>query len=156
MTVAPRRSLLVVLGLALAAAVFPAASAQAEDQPPADQAQLAVPTEHPGPVGPAQPPTGGNGDLANPTVDPDPDPDPEPEPEPQPDPDPDPDPSDGGGHPSIPTPQRVDTGLGGTAGPSGQPAPAAAVVSLALALLVVLVVLALPASARRAASRSAR
>jgi hypothetical protein len=156
MTVAPRRSLLVVLGLALAAAVFPAASAQAEDQPPADQAQLAVPTAHPGPVGPAQPPTGGNGDLANPTVDPDPDPDPEPEPEPQPDPDPDPDPSDGGGHPSIPTPQRVDTGLGGTAGPSVQPAPAAAVVSLALALLVVLVVLALPASARRAPSRSAR
>jgi hypothetical protein len=154
MTVAPRRSLLVVLGLALAAAVFPAASAQAEGQPPADQAQLAVPTAHPGPVGPAQPPTGGNGDLANPTVDPDPDPDPDPEPEP--DPDPDPDPSDGGGHPSIPTPQRVDTGLGGTAGPSGQPAPAAAVVSLALALLVVLVVLALPASARRAASRSAR
>jgi outer membrane biosynthesis protein TonB len=152
MTVAPRRSLLVVLGLALAAAVFPAASAQAEDQPPADQAQLAVPTEHPGPVGPAQPPTGGNGDLANPTVDPDPDPEPEPEPQP----DPDPDPSDGGGHPSIPTPQRVDTGLGGTAGPSGQPAPAAAVVSLALALLVVLVVLALPASARRAPSRSAR
>jgi len=150
MTVAPRRSLLVVLGLALAAAVFPAAAAHAEDQPPADQAQLAVPTAHPGPVGPAQPPTGGNGDLANPTVDPDPDPDPAPAP------DPDPDPSDGGGHPSIPTPQRVDTGLGGTAGPSGQPAPAAAVVSLALALLVVLVVLALPASARRAASRSAR
>jgi hypothetical protein len=50
----------------------------------------------------------------------------------------------------------VDTGLGGTAGPSRQLAPAAAVVSLALALLVVLVVLALPASARRAASRSAR
>jgi hypothetical protein len=152
MTVAPRRSLLVVLGLALAAAVFPAAAAQAEDQPPADQAQLAVPTVHPGPVGPAQPPTGGNGDLANPTVDPDPDPHPDPDPEP----DPDPDPSDGGGHPSIPTPQRVDTGLGGTAGPSGQPGPTAAVVSLALALLVVLVVLALPASARRAASRSAR
>jgi hypothetical protein len=154
MTVAPRRSLLVVLGLALAAAVFPAAAAQAEDQPLADQAQLAVPTAHPGPVGPAQPPTGGNGDLANPTVNPDPDPDPDPDPEPEPDPDPDP--SDGGGHPSIPTPLQVDTGLGGTAGPSGQPAPAAAVVSLALALLVVLVVLALPASARRAASRSAR
>jgi hypothetical protein len=75
----------------------------------------------------------GPDDLANPTDSPDPEP-------------------PGGGDGSIPTPERVDTGLGGAAGrlPGLGAAPVAALLALALLLLFA------AGRRRRSASRSAR
>lgn len=98
-----------------------------EPEPPQPPDDLANPTENPEP----QPP----GDLANPTENP----------EPQP-------PGGGDGDQSIPTPERVDTGLGGAADRSQGPAVPLAAFPLALAVLL----LALVASRRRASTGSAR
>jgi uncharacterized protein HemX len=144
------RALLAALGLALAAAILPAtavhASPQAPDgndeltnqvgnppppEPP-DPVQdgpedLAPPTETPDPPLPPDPPDGPD-DEANPTENPEP-------PNPTDDPDPAPPADD-----SIPTPQRVDAGFGGTAAGSHQLAGVALIAAaLVLALLVVVI-----------------
>jgi uncharacterized protein HemX len=144
------RALLAALGLALAAAILPAtavhASPQAPDgndeltnqvgnppppEPP-DPVQdgpedLAPPTETPDPPLPPDPPDGPD-DEANPTENPEP-------PNPTDDPDPAPPADD-----SIPTPQRVDAGFGGTAVGSHQLAGVALIAAaLVLALLVVVI-----------------
>jgi hypothetical protein len=99
---------------------------------------LANPTEDPDPPLPPDPPDGPD-DLANPTEDPDP---------PLP-PTPDPDPVDGD---SIPTPQRVDAGLGGSAAGSHQVAGLALIAAALVLALLVLVI----ARRHRAEARSAR
>jgi uncharacterized protein HemX len=156
------RALLAALGLALAAAILPAtavhASPQAPDvndeltnqvgnppppEPP-DPVQdgpedLAPPTETPDPPLPPDPPDGPD-DEANPTENPEP-------PNPTDDPDPAPPADD-----SIPTPQRVDAGFGGTAVGSHQLAGIALIAAaLVLALLVVVI-----ARRQRSESRSTR
>jgi len=98
-----------------------------EPEPPQPPDDLANPTENPEP----QPPD----DLANPTENP----------EPQP-------PGGGDGDQSIPTPERVDSGLGGAADEPQGPAVPLAAVPLALAVLL----LALVAGWRRASTWSAR
>ena len=142
------RALLAALGLALAAAVLPATAAHASPQSPDIGNQLTNPGGNPQPPEPPDPPQVGPEDLANPTENPEPplppdppdvpdwgpddlanpteNPDPPLPPNPpdkarrprQPDRDPDP-PSPPGGD-SIPTPQRVDAGFGGTAAGSHQ------------------------------------
>jgi outer membrane biosynthesis protein TonB len=158
-----RRMLLVAVGLSVAVAVFPATAAHAE-QPPAGGTQLTQAPAFQPPVDdilyppdqpePPQPPDGpvGPGDLANPTENPDPDPEPPGDltnptenPEPQP-------PNGGDGDQSIPTPERVDTGLGGDADRSQGPAVPLAAFPLALAVLL----LALAAGRRRASTGSAQ
>jgi hypothetical protein len=172
-----RRMLLVAVGLSLAVAVFPATAAHAE-QPPAGETQLTqaptfpppvdppplgdpaidppvddllYPPDQPEPPQPPDPPAGPD-DVANPTEDPDPEPEPPDDlanptenPEPQP-------PEGGGGDRSIPTPERVDTGLGGEADESQVRAVPLAAVPLALAGLL----LALVAGWRIGSTRSVR
>jgi outer membrane biosynthesis protein TonB len=134
--------------------------------PPVDD--ILYPPDQPEPPQPPDEPVGPD-DVANPTENPDPDPDlpddlanptedPDPEPEPPDDlanptenPQPEP-PEGGGGDQSIPTPDRVDTGLGGEADRSQGLAVPVAAFPLALAALL----LALVAGWRRASTRSAR
>ena len=171
-----RRMLLVAVGFSVAVAVFHATAAHAH-QPPAGETQLAgpatgiltqgpaqapiyqapvdlitpgddpvlidppiddilYPPDEPEPPQPPDPPVGPD-DLANPTENPDP--------EPQP-------PGGGDGDQSIPTPERVDSGLGGATDRSQGPAVPLAAFPLALAVLL----LALVASRRRASTGSAR
>jgi hypothetical protein len=100
---------------------------------------LAPPTEDPDPPLPPDPPDGPD-DEANPTENPEP-------PNPTDDPDPAPPADD-----SIPTPQRVDAGFGGTAVGSHQLAGIALIAAaLVLALLVVVI-----ARRQRSESRSTR
>jgi outer membrane biosynthesis protein TonB len=151
-----RRMLLVAVGLSVAVAAFPATAAHA-GQPPAGEAQLVqgpasqppvdlVPQGDPVPV---DPPVGPD-DLANPTENPDPEPEP-PDDLANPTENPQPQPPDDGDQ-SIPTPERVDTGLGGEADRSDGPAVPLAAFPLALAVLL----LALVAGWRRGATGSAR
>ncbi|HZD67346.1 MAG TPA: hypothetical protein VFA45_00030 [Actinomycetes bacterium] len=154
------RALAAALGLALALVVV-GAHAQAAW---ADQAQIAdgglIGSTHPTypPTSPTVPPTPafpGPGDLLNPPDDPQP-PQPQPGPgdlaNPTENPDPKPQPptteppattQSSGVTPAVPTPQRIDTGLGGTAvqpsGPSDQAAIAGPAVALLLAATCVVV-----------------
>jgi hypothetical protein len=68
------RALLAALGLALAAAVLPAAVAHASPQSPDVENQLANPGGTPQPPEPPDPPQWGPQDLANPTENPEPEP----------------------------------------------------------------------------------
>jgi outer membrane biosynthesis protein TonB len=167
-----RRSLVVAVGLALTATVGPAATARADQAPAGDSHAAAsltdgavqVPVddlaplpEPPLPPEPPEPPVGpddlaptpdepepplppdpdppvGPDDLANPTENPDPESDPDPEP-----------PADD--DQSIPTPDRVDTGLGGPAGQLRQPVLVLAAAATALAVLLLVL-----ATRRRATS----
>jgi outer membrane biosynthesis protein TonB len=157
------RALLAALGLALAAAVLPAAAVHASPQSPGVDNQFANPGGNPQPPEPPDPPQwGGPDDLANPTEDPDPPLPPEPpvdgpddlanpteDPDPPVPPTPDPDSTDGD---SIPTPQRVDAGFGGAAVGAHQFAGLALIAAaLALTLLVIVI-----ARRHRAEARSAR
>ena len=131
--------------------------------PPVDD--ILYPPDQPEPPQPPDPPVGPD-DVANPTEDLDPDPDlpddlanPTENPDPGPPDDlanptenPEPQPPEGGGDQSIPTPDRVDTGLGGEADRSEGPAVPVVAFPLALAALL----LALVAGWRRASARSAR
>jgi outer membrane biosynthesis protein TonB len=143
------RALLVALGLALASAVLPAAAAHAAPQSPGIDNQLTNPGGNPQPPEPPDPPQwGGPEDVANPTEDPEPPLPPDPpgngpddlaNPTESPDPTPPPpsDPVDGD---SIPTPERVDAGLGGAAAGSHQVAGLALIAAaLVLALLVIVI-----------------
>lgn len=161
-----RRMLLVAVGFSVAVAVFSATAAHA-DQAPAGETQLAGPATGTLTQGPAQAPTfqgpvdlippGDHpqpidppiDDLANPTENPEPQPpddlaNPTENPEPQP-------PGGGDDDQSIPTPERVDSGLGGA---DRSQRPAVPLVAFPLALAVLL--LALVASRRRASTGSAR
>jgi hypothetical protein len=129
--------------------------------PPVDD--ILYPPDQPEPPQPPDPPAGPD-DIANPTEDPDPEPEPpddlanpteNPEPGPPDDlanPTGNPEPQPDGGDRSIPTPERVDTGLGGDAG--GPKGPAVPLAALPLALAVLL--LALVAGWRFGSARSAR
>jgi outer membrane biosynthesis protein TonB len=171
-----RRMLLVAVGLSVAVAAFPATAAHA-GQPPAGETQLTqgptsqppvdlvppgdpvpvdppvddilYPPDQPEPPQPPDPPVGPD-DLANPTENPDPEPEP-PDDLANPTENPEPQPPDDGDQ-SIPTPERVDTGLGGEADRSDGPAVPVAAFPLALAVLL----LALVAGWRLGATRSAR
>jgi hypothetical protein len=151
------RALLAALGLALAAAVLPATAAHASPQSPDIGNQLTNPGGNPPPPQPPDPPQVGPEDLANPIEDPEPPlpPDPpdapdwgpddlanpteNPEPPLPPDPSEDQDPVSTGGD-SIPTPQRVDAGLGGTAaGPNHAAGLALIVAALMLTVLVIVI-----------------
>ncbi|HYN17352.1 MAG TPA: hypothetical protein VEY96_04615, partial [Actinomycetes bacterium] len=100
---------------------------------------LAPPTEQPDPPQPPNPDDDGPDDLVNPTENPDPNPNPNPNPNPPVD-------------DSIPTPQRVDAGLGGTAAGSHLVAGLALIAAaLVLALLVIVI-----ARRHHAEARSAR
>ena len=117
--------------------------------PPVDD--LITPPDQPEPPEPPDPPDG-PGDLANPTENPDPEPEP-PDDLANPTENPEPEPPDGGdGDQSIPTPERVDSGLGGAADQPREPGVALAASSLVLAVLL----LALAASRRRGSTGSAR
>jgi hypothetical protein len=176
------RALLAALGLALAAAVLPATAVHASPQSPDVENQFANPGGNPQPPEPPDPPQWGPDDLANPTEDPDPplppeppdvpdwgpddlanpteDPDPPLPPEPPVDgpddlvnptenPEPNPNPT---GDSSIPTPERVDAGFGGTANGSHL-AAGLALIAAAIVLALLVVVL---ARRHRAEARSAR
>jgi outer membrane biosynthesis protein TonB len=150
------RAVLAALGLALAAAVLPATAVQASPQPPDIDNRFANPGGNPQPPEPPDPPQWGPQDLASPTENPEPPLPPEPpdngpddeanpvdNPEPPPPPNPNP-PADN----PIPTPQRIDAGLGGTV--------AGAHHAAGLALIGAALVLAVPvvATARRHRSGS--
>lgn len=137
------RALLAALGLALAAAVLPATAAHASPQSPDMGNQLTNPGGNPQPPEPPDPPQAGPEDLANPTDNP--------EPPLPPNPPQDQDPVSTGGD-SIPTPQRVDAGFGGTAAGSHQ---AAGVALIAAALVLTLLVIVI-ARRHHAAARSIR
>jgi hypothetical protein len=125
------RALLAALGLALAAAVLPATAAHASPQSPDTGSQLTNPGGNPQPPEPPDPPQVGPEDLANPIDNP--------EPPLPPDPPEDQDPVSTGGD-SIPTPQRVDAGLGGTAaGPNHAGGLALIVAALMLTVLVIVI-----------------
>jgi hypothetical protein len=125
------RALLAALGLALAAAVLPATAAHASPQSPDIGSQLTNPGGNPQPPEPPDPPQVGPEDLANPIDNP--------EPPLPPDPPEDQDPVSTGGD-SIPTPQRVDAGLGGTAaGPNHAGGLALIVAALMLTVLVIVI-----------------
>jgi hypothetical protein len=125
------RALLAALGLALAAAVLPATAAHASPQSPDTGSQLTNPGGNPQPPEPPDPPQVGPEDLANPTENP--------EPPLPPDPPEDQDPVSTGGD-SIPTPQRVDAGFGGTAtGPHQAAGLALIAAALMLTLLVIVI-----------------
>jgi len=147
------RALLVALGLALAAAVLPATAAHASPQSPDTGSQLTNPGGNPQPPEPPDPPQVGPEDLANPTENPEPPLPPDPpdvpdwgpddlaNPTENPDPPlpPNPDPVSTGD--SIPTPQRVDAGFGGTAAGSHQVA-GLALIAAALVLTFLVIVIA--------------
>jgi hypothetical protein len=162
------RALLAALGLALAAAILPTTAVHASPQAPDVNDQLANQVGNPPPE-PPDPVQGGPEDLAPPTETPEPplppdapdvpdwgpddlaspteDPDPPLPPDPPDDPDPAPSADD-----SIPTPQRVDAGFGGTAFGSHQLAGVALIAAaLVLALLVVVI-----ARRQRSEARSTR
>ena len=125
------RALLAALGLALAAAVLPATAAHASPQSPDMGNQLTNPGGNPQPPEPPDPPQVGPEDLANPIDNPEPPLPPDP-----------PDVPDWGpdGGDSIPTPQRVDAGFGGTAAGSHQAAGVALIAAaLVLTLLVIVI-----------------
>jgi hypothetical protein len=125
------RALLAALGLALAAAVLPVTAAHASPQSPDTGSQLTNPGGNPQPPEPPDPPQVGPEDLANPIDNP--------EPPLPPDPPEDQDPVSTGGD-SIPTPQRVDAGLGGTAaGPNHAAGLALIVAALMLTVLVIVI-----------------
>jgi hypothetical protein len=137
------RALLAALGLALAAAILPTTAVHASPQAPDVNDQLTNQVGNPPPPGPPDPIQGGPEDLAPPTETPEP---PLP-PDPPDDPDPAPPADD-----SIPTPQRVDAGFGGTAFGSHQLAGVALIAAaLVLALLVVVI-----ARRQRSEARSTR
>jgi hypothetical protein len=173
------RALLAALGLAMAAAILPATAVHASPQAPGvndeltnqvgnppppeppDPIQggpedLAPPTETPEPPLPPDPPDvpdWGPDDLAPPTGDPDPPlpPDPPDGPDDEANPTDDPDPAPPADD-SIPTPQRVDAGFGGTTvGPHQLAGIALIAAALVLALLVVVI-----ARRQRSESRSTR
>ena len=124
-------ALLAALGLALAAAVLPVTAAHASPQSPDTGSQLTNPGGNPQPPEPPDPPQVGPEDLANPIDNP--------EPPLPPDPPEDQDPVSTGGD-SIPTPQRVDAGLGGTAaGPNHAAGLALIVAALMLTVLVIVI-----------------
>jgi hypothetical protein len=163
------RALLAALGLALAAAILPTTAVHASPQVPDVNDQLTNQVGNPPPPEPPDPVQGGPEDLAPPTETPEPPlpPDPPDVPDwgpddlapPTEDPDPPlpPDPPDGPdpappADDSIPTPQRVDAGFGGTAFGSHQLAGVALIAAaLVLALLVVVI-----ARRQRSEARSAR
>ena len=120
------RALLVALGLALAVAVLPATAAHASPQSPDTGNQLTNPGGNPQPPEPPDPPQVGPEDLANPIDNPEP---------PLP---PNPDPVSTGD--SIPTPQRVDAGFGGTAAGSHQVAGLALIAAAFVLILLVIVI----------------
>jgi hypothetical protein len=170
------RALLAALGLALAAAVLQATAVHAAPQAPDVQNQLTNPGGNPPPPEPPDPPQVGPEDLASPIEEPEPplppdqpdvpdwgpddlaspteDPDPPVPPDgpddlvnPTDNPDPVPPADD-----SIPTPQRVDAGFGGTAVGSHQAAGLALIAAaVVLALLVVVI-----ARRERSEARSTR
>jgi hypothetical protein len=140
------RALVAALGLAVAAAVLPLTAAHASPQAADVENQLANPGGNPLPPEPPDGPDVGPEDLANPTEDPDPplppdhgpddlaNPTENPEP-PVPPEDADPEPS---GDDSIPVPERVDAGFGGTAIGNHQVAGLALIAAaVVLALLVI-------------------
>ena len=146
------RALLAALGLALAAAVLPATAAHASPQSPDIGNQLTNPGGNPQPPEPPDPPQVGPEDLANPIDNPEPPLPPDPpdvpdwgpdylaNPTENPDPPlpPNPDPVSTGD--SLPTPQRVDAGFGGTAAGSHQAAGLALIAAaLVLTLLVIVI-----------------
>jgi len=163
MAVARRRALVAALGLAVVAAVVPVTAAHAAPQSPGVDTHFTNPGGNPQPPTPPEPPqppdppdvpAWGPDDLANPTENPEPPLPPEPPLRPEPpdngpgdlvnpteNPEPptppvDPDPSGD----SIPTPQRIDAGFGGTADGSHQAAGVALIgAALLLALLVVVI-----------------
>ena len=100
---------------------------------------VANPTENPEPPQPPEPPDNGPDDLTNPTQNPDP---------PKP---PNPNPVSSGSD-SIPTPQRVDAGFGGTA---AGPHQAAGVALIAAAIVLTLLVIVI-ARRHQAEARSNR
>jgi len=146
------RALLVALGLALAAAVLPATAAHASPQSPDVGNQLTNPGGNPQPPEPPDPPQVGPEDLANPIDNPEPPLPPDPpdvpdwgpddltNPTENPDPPlpPNPDPVSTGD--SIPTPQRVDAGFGGTAAGSHQVAGLALLAAAFVLILLVIVI----------------
>jgi hypothetical protein len=143
--------LLVALGLALAATVLPAAAAHASPQAPDLGNQLTNPGGNPQPPEPPDPPQGGPQDLASPAENPEPPQPPNPDDNgpddlanptenpdpPKPTPNPDPVSTDGD---SIPTPQRVDAGLGGTAAGPHQAAGLALIAATTVLTLLVIVI----------------
>jgi hypothetical protein len=141
------RALIAALGLAVAAAVLPAGTASASPQAPEVDTHFTNPGGNPQPPEPPDPPAWGPQDLANPTENPEPPlpPDPPDVPDWGPDdlanptenPEPplppeDPDPA---GDDSIPTPERVDAGFGGTA---AGPHQAAGLAMIAAAVMLAL------------------
>jgi hypothetical protein len=147
------RALLAALGLALALAVVGARTEAAWAAPANPGGDIAAPIQPPEPPDPPTPPTF-PGDLLNPPADPEPPQPPDPDPPVGPDDianpteNPDPEPptttepphttQPSGDASSIPTPQRIDTGLGGLAGQPGVAGPAA-ILLLAATGLVILV-----------------
>jgi hypothetical protein len=131
-----RRALIAALGLAVAAAVLPAGAASASPQAPEVDTHLTNPGGNPQPPEPPDPPAWGPQDEANPTENPEPPLPPE-----------DPDPADDG---SIPTPERVDAGFGGTAARSHQAA------GLALIAAAVMLALLFAVTVRRDRSGASR
>ena len=108
-------------------------------QPPDGPGDLGNPTEHPDP-----PPPDGPGDLSNPTEHPDPPPPTATEPPSTPQP--------SGGAAPVPTPKRIDTGLGGTSSSHPGLISPTVMVLMAATALVVLVL----ASVSRRRTRSSR
>jgi hypothetical protein len=146
------RALLAALGLALAAAVLPATAAHASPQSPDVGNQLTNPGGNPQPPEPPDPPQVGPEDLANPIDNPEPPLPPDPpdvpdwgpddlaNPTENPDPPQPPNPDPVSTDDSIPTPQRVDAGLGGTAaGPHQVAGLALIAAALVLTFLVIAV-----------------
>jgi hypothetical protein len=147
---ARRRALVAALGLAVLAAVVPVSAAHAAPQSPEVDTHLTNPGGNPQPPTPPDVPDWGPDDVANPTENPEPPLPPEPpgngpddlvnpteNPEPPTPPVDNPTPSVDD---SIPTPQRIDAGFGGTAAGSHQFAGVALVAAaLLLALLVAVI-----------------
>jgi outer membrane biosynthesis protein TonB len=146
-----RRALVAALGLAVLAAVVPVTAAHATPQSPEVDTHLTNPggnPQPPTPPEPPQPPLPGPDNVVNPTENPEPPLPPEPpdngpddlvnpteNPEPPTPPVDNPTPSVDD---SVPTPQRIDAGFGGTAAGSHQAAGVALIgAAILLALLVV-------------------
>ena len=157
-----RRAIVAALGLAVLAAVVPVTAAHAAPQSPEVDTHLTNPGGNLQPPTPPDPPSWGPQDLANPIDDPEPPlpPDPPEVPDWGPDdvanptenPEPplppeDPNPAGDG---SIPTPERVDAGFGGTAAESYQAA------GLALIAAAVMLALLFAVTVRRDRSGASR
>ena len=148
-----RRAIVAALGLAVLAAVVPVTAAHAAPQSPEVDTHLTNPGGNLQPPTPPDPPSWGPQDLANPIDDPEPPLPPDPpdvpdwgpddvanpteNPEPPTPPVDNPTPSVDD---SIPTPQRVDAGFGGTAAGSHQFAGVALIAAALLFALLVLVI----------------